>query len=304
MIIKMSLARSRRRGRSALPCARRTFLAALFVLVIVIGSAAPASTRQMTIGPEKGWLVLHGGTKKQEYEALHRFADLAGGPRASVVVIVTPIDLEILTPEFLSQYGQWWRRELGVGSATFMDTRSRDVAGTEAFIAPLRAATGVWITGGHNNTLVDVYVGTLTEREIRAVAERGGVVGGSSAGAMIQGSFLITRSASATGVTSSRNLDQTRLAGFGLLKDITVFPHLAQRRADKMMADIVAHYPNLLGIGIDENTAIVVHDDQFEVIGEGHVGVFEARKGAPKTHLTLSPGQRFDLRTHAAIRSR
>jgi cyanophycinase len=278
-------------------------LSSLGTLKFLIGSAAPRLPQQTAgVGPEHGWLVLHGGTKKQDYEALHRFAELAGGQRASVAVILTPIDLEILTPEFLTQYKQWWRSELGPTTVAFMDTRDRSVAETDAFVTPLRTATGGWIMEGHNNTLVDVYVGTRTEREIRAVAERGGVIGGSSAGAMVQGTFLITRSTSATGETSFRNLDSTRLVGFGLLKGVTVFPHLAQRHAEKMMADIVAHYPDLLGIGIDENAAIVVHDDQLEVIGEGHVGIFEHGKGAATKHLTLAKGQRFDLRNRVVIR--
>jgi cyanophycinase len=254
------------------------------------------------VGPEKGWLVLHGGTKKQDYVALHRFAELAGGARASVVVILTPIDLDVLTPEFVARYRQWWRSELGLSDVIFLDTRDRRVAETDAFVAPLRTATGVWIMGGHNNTLVDVYVGTRTEREIRAVADRGGVVGGSSAGAMIQGAFLITRSSTATGETSSRNLDPTRLVGFGLLNGVTVFPHMAQRRADRMMADIVAHHPGLLGIGIDENTAMIVHADVGEVIGEGHVGIFEDSPGRGRKHVTLSRGQRFDLRQRVVVR--
>jgi cyanophycinase len=103
--------------------------------------------------------------------------------------------------------------------------------------------------------------------EIEAVAARGGVIGGSSAGAMIQGSFLINVTKSPSGMRMSRTgmfLDTARLVGFGLLRNVTVYPHLSARKAEQDVLEVVAHYLELLGIGIDEGTAIVVHDDQFD----------------------------------------
>jgi cyanophycinase len=271
------------------------------LLTLVLLNSFLVSAQNTSVGPGKGWLILHGGSKKREWEAERRFASLAGGPNASIVVVLTPIDLEVLTPEFLQHYKQWWASEFGVSKVTFLDTRDRKEAETETFVAPLRQATGVWITGGHNNNLVDVYVGTRTEREIGAVAERGGVIAGSSAGAMIQGSFLISRSLTAKGGTSFANLDRQRLVGFGFLKEVMVYPHLGQRHAEKMMLEVLAHYPDLLGIGLDENTAIVVHEDQFEVIGEGRVGIFEGKNRAANKYLILTKGQKFDLRKRSAL---
>lgn len=270
------------------------------LLVLVLLNCLPVLAQTSAGGPDKGWLILHGGSMKQEWVAEHRFASLAGGPNASIVVVLTPVDLEILTPEFLKHYKQWWGTELGISNLTFLDTRDRKEAETETFVAPLRQATGVWIMG-HNNNLVDIYVGTRTQREIRAVAERGGVIGGSSAGAMIQGSFLISRSTTAKGGTTFENLDRERLIGFGFLQEVTVYPHLAQRHAEKMMLKILSHYPGLLGIGIDENTAIVVHENQFEVIGEGRVCVFAETNRGPQKYLVLTKGQKFDLLKRAQI---
>jgi cyanophycinase len=279
----------------------------LFVLMFLMGAKTfTQSPPRATIGPEKGWLVLHGGGigKAMPDGAEHRFAALAGGPNASVVVVLTPIDLDVITPEFLTQYRQWWASELGVTNVSFMDTRDRHVAETENFVAPLRKATGVWICGGHLTNLLDAYLDTRTEREIEAVAERGGVIGGSSAGAMIQGSFLIDVTKSPGGLRISRTgmfLDTTKLVGFGLLRNVTVYPHLSARKAERDVSEVVAHYPELLGIGIDENTAIVVHDDQFEVIGDGHVDIFDARSPSGKKLVTLSRGQKFDLRKRMTI---
>jgi cyanophycinase len=280
----------------------------LVVLILLFGFHGFAvSQPALSVGPEKGWLILHGGgiNTKRDYEHYHRFAALAGGADASVVVILTPVDLNVLTPEFLTQYKQWWKSEIGLTNVSFMDTRNRQEAESEAFVAPLRKVTGVWIMGGHLSNLVDFYLGTRTEREIKAVAERGGVIGGASAGAMIQGSFLINLTKTPSDLRLTRSgmfLDPAQMVGFGLLRGVAVYPHVDARHSGKDLLEVVARYPELLGIGIDENTAIVVHDDQFEIIGEGRVGVFESNGVAKKKYLTLSKGQRFDLRRRTPIR--
>jgi cyanophycinase len=280
----------------------------LLVLILLFGSHGFAASQQaLTVGPEKGWLILHGGgiDTKRDYSHYHRFAELAGGAHASVVVILTPIDLDVLTPEFLTYYKQWWKSELGLTNVSFMDTRNRQEAESETFVAPLREATGVWIMGGHLSNLLKFYLGTRTEREIKAVAERGGVIAGTSAGAMIQGSFLISLTHTPSDLRFSRSgmfLDPERLVGFGLLRDVAVYPHVSARHSEKDLMEVVARYPDLIGIGIDENTAIVLHDDQFEVMGRGRISVFDSNSVTRKKYLTLSRGQRFDLRTHTIIR--
>jgi cyanophycinase len=275
------------------------------ILIVMIGCQALAQSPQAaSVGPQKGWLVLHGGGIRKENGAMHRFVSLAGGASAAVVVVLTPIDLDVITTDFLTKYRQWWKSEFGVTNLSFMDTRDRQVAETDAFVAPLLKATGVWISGGHLTNLLDSYLDTRTKREIKAVAERGGVIGGSSAGAMIQGSFLlnVTKTPSGAPLSGSRMfLDAARMVGFGLLREVTVYPHFSERHSEKDILDVLARYPDLLGIGIDEGTAIVVHDDQFEVIGAEHVGIFDGKNGTKKKYLTLSKGQKFDLKRRVVI---
>jgi len=278
----------------------------LFVLIFLLepGTRVQSSSPRATVGPANGWLVLAGGGIDRENEAGHKFAALAGGINARVVVVVTPIDLDVLTPDFFTKYRQVWETEYGVPNVTFMDARDRLVADTEEFVAPLRKATGVWICGGHLTNLLNAYLNTKIVREIEAIAERGGVVGGTSAGAMIQGSFLINVTKSPGGMRISRTgmfLDPTRLVGFGILKDTTVYPHLSARKAQKDVAEVIAHYHELLGIGIDERTAIIVHNDQFEVMGAGHVEVFDAQTPFGRKGISLFPGQRFDLKKRTVI---
>lgn len=272
-----------------------------FVLLFVTLCATLVCAQQPTrIGPDKGWLILHGGgiNRKHDYQHYHRFVELAGGAKASIVVILTPVDLNILTNDFLTQYRQWWKSEFGLSDVTFMDTRDRLEANRESFVVPLRRATGVYILGGHLTNLLDVYLGTRTESEIKAVAERGGVIAGSSAGAMIQGSFLINLTKTPSDLRISRSgmyLDAARTVGFDLLHNVTVYPHVDARHSEKDLYEVVGRYPQLIAIGIDENTTIIFHNDQFEVIGDGNVDVVDREGVARKKHVTLTKGQKFDL---------
>lgn len=280
-------------------CARATRFLFLTICVLLVLCEVPARSQlRQHVGPEKGWLVLHGGNSKLDLLAEQRFVQLAGGAQASIVIVLTPIPAELITPEFLTSYKELWMTRFGVSDVTLIDARERRTADSESFVAPLRRATGVWIHGGSNNILVDVYLDTLAEREIKAVADRGGVIGGSSAGAMIQGSFLITFDSGDPDKEGAKGLrlDAKRQEGFGVLKDITVYPHFAERHAQWIMFRLLPQHADLLGIGIDESTAIVIHEDQFEVIGEGHVEVFDAEGAARRKYLTLSKGQRYDLR--------
>jgi cyanophycinase len=133
----------------------RALMWSVFALALLADSAGRASAQpRPSIGPAKGWLILHGGgiDLKHDYEHYHRFVDLAGGHDASIVVILTPVDLNVITNDFLTKYKQWWKSEFGLADVTFMDTRDRKEAESESFVAPLRKATGVYILGGHLTT--------------------------------------------------------------------------------------------------------------------------------------------------------
>ncbi|HEX5435361.1 MAG TPA: Type 1 glutamine amidotransferase-like domain-containing protein, partial [Candidatus Angelobacter sp.] len=167
----------------------RWTVGALFCLALVLTplAARPAAyDHSPTIGPARGWLMIHGGGAVTPDEK-KEFVSLAGGPDANFVFIPTassdPINLDHAAKRFSKMFG--------VKHVTVLHTRDRKVANTEKFVAPLRHASGVWFEGGRQWRLADAYLGTRVEREIKALLARGGVVGGSSAGATIQGSFLV-----------------------------------------------------------------------------------------------------------------
>jgi cyanophycinase len=176
-------------------------------------------------------------------------------------------------------------------SVSVLHTRDRAVADSEGFVAPLRTATAVFFMGGRQWRLVDAYAGTRTEREFRGVLDRGGEIAGSSAGASIQASYLVRGSPSGNEILMAPGHER----GFGYLVNAAIDQHVRARGRADDLARIVAAHPELLGIGIDEGTAIIVEGTTMTVIGPGEVLVTDgaSHDGAP--YLVLTRGMRYDL---------
>jgi cyanophycinase len=225
-----------------------------------------------------------------------RFIDLAGGPDAPIVVIPTAGDA--------ATYDQYWSglrifRDNGARSLTVLHTRDSKVADTEAFVAPLTRARGVFFTGGRQWRLADAYLKTRTQKELEALLARGGVIGGSSAGATILGSFLVR------GDTKGNELMiGDHIEGMALLKNSAIDQHVLRRNRQFDLVEVMKKYPDLLGIGIDEDTAIVVEGDRFEVIGQSYVLVHDkdTMVSPHGSFFFMSPGDRFDLVKREATR--
>jgi cyanophycinase len=240
-------------------------------------------------------LVIVGGAMKDP-AILARFMELAGGPDAPIIVIPTAGGE--------ASYDQYWSglrqfKAAGATNITLLHTKDRSEADSERFVAPLRGARGVFFTGGRQWHLADSYLNTLTHRELRAVLERGGVIGGTSAGASIQASFMVRGDTSGNTVMIG---DHTE--GLGFIRDVAIDQHLLRRNRQFDLIDVVTRYPKLLGIGLDEDTAIVVRGDQFEVIGQSYVLVYDNQRLIPPHGLFyfLAPGDQYDLRTRKALR--
>jgi cyanophycinase len=232
----------------------------------------------------------------QDPAIVRRFIDLAGGPDAGIIVIPTAGG----AAEYDQSYeGLRQFRDAGARDLTVLHTTAPAVADLESFVAPLREAGGVWFAGGRQWRLADAYLGTRTEAELWALLERGGVIGGSSAGATIQGSYL------ARGDTETNTVMMgDHEIGFGFLKNAAIDQHLLRRNRHFDLVEIVSARPELLGIGIDENTAIVVQGDRFEVLGESYVVIYDHQKmvGDDGLFYFLAPGDQYDLATRTAAR--
>src|SRR5205807_4326170 len=163
------------------------FLAAASIVLLVVAITGSAQTA----GPQRGWLIIHGGGTVSK-EITERFVSLAGGSNANVVLIPTAMsDEEIDEGGFVRGQGRGWAKSWRINHVTMLHTRDKARANSDYFVDVLRKASGIWIMGGRQWRLADAYLDTAVEREIKELVARGGVVGGSSAGATIQGSFLV-----------------------------------------------------------------------------------------------------------------
>ncbi len=261
-----------------------------------ITSARADVTQSLTCGPANGALVIAGGGRLSD-GIIERFIELAGGPKAVIVYVPTAAgegDYPDSSANFLRK-----GRALKV---TVLHTANRDTANSTYFTRQLSEATGVWFGGGRQWYLVDSYKGTLTEAMFKAVLERGGAIGGSSAGATIQGSFLVRGDTKNNQVMMGDHQE-----GFGYVKNIAIDQHVLARNRQFDMYGVIREHPELLGIGIDENTAVVVQKDTMEVIGASYVlvydGSFWSREGSdlkkpPAEDLRfyfLRKGDRYNL---------
>jgi cyanophycinase len=241
---------------------------------LLMGQSAVPPPR---VGPVRGVLVLDGGPEATPAVA-RRFVELAGRDQARIVLIPSAAGDDFAhAPATLVSY----QKLFGPKCCTILHTTQRSIADKPEFAEPLATATGVWMVGGQTDILPDTYWHTVTERALRALLERGGVVGGSSAGAVIQGSQIPT--------VHPDN-------GFGLLRNTLVIAHLNRNNARGILVGAVAENPQVIGIGISEKTAAIVTGDRLEVVGEGDVVIADGQLHDGKPYLVLGPGMRFDLK--------
>lgn len=267
-------------------------------IALAMGTAGDGTTTPLgaqEVGPANGSLVVVGGAM-QDLGIVRRFIDLAGGADANIVVIPTAGGA--------AEYDQFYPglrqfRAAGATNLTVIHTNDRDEADSEAFVRPIREAGGVWFPGGRQWRIADSYLDTRTEEELHLLLERGGVIGGSSAGASIQGSYLI-RGDTQTNTIMMGDHEE----GFGFLRNVGIDQHLLRRNRQFDMLEVMEAMPDLLGIGIDENTAIVVQGDEFEVIGESYVVIYDTsvQIDTGGDFYFLAPGDRFNMATREARR--
>ena len=279
----------------------RTLLTTLAVVLFIAVPSASQDAAPPEYGPAKGTLLIVGGGNLEGTGIQEKFIELAGGENAKVIVVPTAggnRNREGAVTEYKEEdvIRSWVRR--GVKDVKMLHTHDPKVADTEAFVKDLREATAVWFNGGRQWNIVDSYAGTLTYREFHKVLERGGVIGGSSAGATIQGEYLVRGDTSGPNVMMTE--EPTHQKAFEFLRRSAIDQHInARNRWDDLIA-VIKKYPNLIGIGLSEGTAIVVKGDVFEVMGKWKVAVHDnTRPYQPweKPYFVLSTGDTYNMKT-------
>ncbi len=257
------------------------------------GAAAPSAST--TVAPATGHLVVVGGGQIAP-AIVARFVELAGGPDAPIVVIPTAGE-DSVYPSNWSGLGMFTRA--GARNLTVIHTRDRRLAESDSFVTILRRARGVWFPGGRQWRLVDSYLGTRSERELHALLARGGVIGGTSAGASILASYLVRGARAGNTLMMAPGYEQ----GFGFLRGVAVDQHVGARKRERDLQQVIAAHPALLGLGLDEGTAIVVSGDHAEVMGPGMLYVHNGREALPADtpYVTLRAGESLDLRQRRRI---
>jgi cyanophycinase len=244
-----------------------------------------AAAVQVVQHPSGGKLVICGGGKLPP-EIRDRFCTLAGGPRARIVIIPTAT-ARADHREYLNHLLDDWK-SCGARSVRLLHTRSREKANDPAFIKPLAEATGVWLTGGDQTFLTKAYLGTLVEAQLKSLLARGGVIAGTSAGAAVMSGVMI-----AGGQTTA---DVTR--GFDLISGAVIDQHFLKRNRVERLVGVLSTHPNLVGLGIDEQTALVfdVREHHLSVIGDSYVVACVPDSEHHSVRLRfLKPGDKTDL---------
>ena len=259
-----------------------------------------------------GTLVIIGGHEDREGEKviLREFVRRAG--RRRVVLVATASEVP---EELFDEYRRAFA-DLGAKDVVGLDVKTREDALADGAVEPLAGAGAVFLTGGDQLRLTSQLGGTPVLGAIRRVYEGGGVIGGTSAGASVQSDTMMV---SGEGEAAPKLGEALRLApGFGFLPGVIIDQHFAARGRMGRLLAAVAQNPASLGLGIDEDTAVVVERQRFKVIGSGGAYVFDAARATfsnvaeadadetlsvhDVTLHALRTGDRFDLNPRRPFR--
>ena len=254
----------------------------------------------------KGILIVIGGHEDKEGKRpiLREVARRVNGGKLVVATVASH------EPEGYFESYQKGFDGFGVGELVELYIEDRSEASSEEKLRVLDDAAGVFFTGGDQLRISSQIGDTPLERRIREIYEKGGVLAGTSAGASVMSETMLVKGTSSE---THRIGDLHMAPGLGLIQDVIIDQHFAERGRFGRLIGAVAQNPRVLGLGIDEDTAAFIHHDRFEVFGSGGVYVVDGEKVSysniaeersdralslydVKVHV-LSAGDSFDLTT-------
>ena len=281
-------------------------LVTAILLACTAGGAQRAEPASIAATDEpRGWLVIEGGSYPINQTVAEKFRELIGGADSKVLLVPTALADSEMSVESRTDGARGTGEFMGLRNCEIFNTHDRTRANSEEFANRIRTAKGIWFNGGRPGRIAEAYLDTRTHRELLSFYKNGGVIGGSSAGAMILSSFLVRG-----GIENEdfRNyISQKNRVGFGFLPNAAIDVHIGQRpNGEADLTQIVSAYPGVLGIGVEAGVAAVVHGHQLEVIGRprGRVAVTDGQLHDGKPYFFLKPGDRYDLVQRAVISPR
>ena len=281
---------------------KRSLTAMLSLITFLATFAGPACSPKPPAEPgPKGHLLIIGGGERTD-DIMRRFTALASAFDAGKIVVFTMATgvPDEVRQETLAEYERLGAKDVAIYHLTREEALKPDAARI------LDGAGGVFFTGGDQSRLTAVLLGTPVLARIREIYEKGGVVGGTSAGAAVQSALMITGD-------EKRAKDEDELweaiwadnvvhtEGFGFLRDAIVDQHFVTRRRHNRLISLVLENPTLVGVGIEESTAVLVRPDgKYEVVGENQVLIFDARRASVRVSPTGRLGG-HDLAMHVLL---
>jgi len=276
-------------------------------LALAIGLSVQVHAQETTeYGPPNGTLVIVGGGSMNGTGIIGRFIELGGGAEEGRFIIVPAAggnydrDGNVRVYQEDRVLRSW--RDRGLRNVSMLHTHDPAIAETAEFVAALEQATAVWFNGGRQWNIVDSYAGTRTYDEFHKVLERGGVIGGSSAGATIQGEYLVRGDTSGSRIVMTD--EENHQLGFEFLHRSAIDQHIDTRNRWDHIIPVIEQHPHLLGIGLSEDTAIIVNGDTFEVMGKWMVAVHDntrAYQPWEKPYFVLAPGDVYDMKARRVV---
>ncbi len=261
----------------------------------------------------KGKLVIIGGV--QTTQIIEKFVELAGGKDARIIIIPNAGS----EPKLNSEIEQKEFNRLGAKADYILFTR--ETADNPENLKKMEWANAVFFTGGDQSILTKDMLGTKLLDKVFDIYKDGGVIGGTSAGAavmskvMITGNELLNKDSTDSFITIEKNNIETK-QGFGFLTKVIIDQHFLKRKRHNRTISALIEHPKLVGVAIDESTAIIVYpDDIFQVYGKNQVLVYDPTKATDiredkkgnlgisnmKLHVLIS-GDKFDLKTNQVIK--
>jgi cyanophycinase len=284
---------------------------ALLTLTVVSAVSLPA---QPSARPAGTLFIVGGGT--QPKPLVEHFVALAGGPgKARIAIFPMASEVASTGPEKADELK-------GLGADAFVLDLTREQADADSVVRLIQGATGIWFPGGDQSRLTKALAGSAALRAIHARYQAGAVVGGTSAGAAIMSDSMLTgNQLRPDGTLDTAGTGYPRVArhsieivpGLGFLHGAVVDQHFLRRQRANRLMSVVLERPTLLGVGIDEGTALRVDPDgRWTIEGASAAIVYDAREAAvtptsaPRLGATglrvhvLPAGSTFDPRTGRA----
>jgi len=278
------------------------------LLILTLLSISACAAKEPAVPGPKGHLFIVGGGDRDE-PLMRRYVELAkaSGPgKVAIFTMASGVPHEV-GPELVAEF-----KSYGVADVAYHQL-TREEAMDPGNVRLLDGVSAVWFSGGDQAKQTAVLLGTPLHKRMLELYSEGGLIGGTSAGAAVMSEFMITGNEKRAGgeegtweVILADDVEHTE--GFGFVKDAVIDQHFVTRRRHNRLISVVLEFPSLVGVGIEEATAVLVRPDgKYEVLGEGQVIVYDARRAttsrSPDGHLggrgltmhVLLAGDVFDL---------